>query len=157
METLEHGATNLWITDSLIIDYHLPFMRGTSAKGGILQVSAQQLNAILGITRESMEIGKCHCTIVLLIFIFKCCMEFCSTADLETGTPLVGLTCTQRQDPSCMKQAHQALPWGWIGCQRVTFLNTKTEPPRTGNKSSAPPNTNLNIDHNTNPSMVPFY
>lgn len=133
-------------------------MRGTSAKGGILQVSAQQLNAILGITRESIEIGKCHCTTVLHICIFKCCMEVCSTEDLETGAPLVGLTCTQRQDPSCMKQVcpHQALPWGWIGCQQITFLNTKTEPPRTGNKSSAP-NTNLNIDHNTNPSMVPSY
>lgn len=52
-------------------------MRGTSATGGILQVSAQQLNAILGITRESTEIGKYYCTIFLLICIFKCCTEFC--------------------------------------------------------------------------------
>lgn len=75
-------------------------MRGASAKGGILQVSAQQLNAILGITRESTKIGKCHCTIFLVILIFKCCMEFWSTADLEAGTRTVGLTCTQRQDPA---------------------------------------------------------
>lgn len=131
-------------------------MRGTSTNGGILQVSAQELNAVLGITRESTEIEKCHCTIFLLICIFKCCIEFWSTADPETRTCLVGLMCAQRHDPSCTKQAppHQALPWGRIGCQSVTFLNIKREPPRTSNKSSAPPNTNLNIDRNTNPSTV---
>lgn len=95
-------------------------MRGTSAKGGILQVSAQQLNVILGITRESMEIGKCHCTIFLLICIFKWCMEFFSTADLETGTLLVGLTCTQRQDPSCVKQTKHSLGMDWLSASHIS-------------------------------------
>jgi len=40
-----------------------------------------------------------------------------------------------------------------------TFLKINREPVRTNNKvsSSAPPNMNLNINHNTNPSMVLSY
>lgn len=50
METLGHGATNLWITDTLIIGWHLPFLHSQ------MRENLADLNAMFGITREGKRL-----------------------------------------------------------------------------------------------------
>lgn len=68
METLEHGAANLWITDSLITERHFPFLRGPTSGGRGL---ARQTHAVLGITVDGAGTEKCGCTKLLLICVLK--------------------------------------------------------------------------------------